>query len=303
MVVRIGGIDYIYDEESIKKSQAKNVPGEFKERTRVSKVTFDEAAHTYTADVSGKKYISATTLIGKFKQKFDAVAVSTAYAKKNGNTPEYWQQQWAKISKTACDKGTLFHKRKEDEGIAAGGATRNKKWIPVHVAEALAQIEHDYHNIPDGIHQELQLWNHYFEIAGLTDLCIVDGNYFDIDDYKTNKKIDKTSFRHPKTGYKKMLFPLTHLQDCNFNHYQLQLSLYAFMFEQLSGKTCRSICFHHHPPRADDALQAQEEGIRYDCKYLRNDILKMLHTGTGKSIAEFIKKGSTGIQYDPLGII
>ena len=288
MVIYIGGVAHLMDEN--KKYTGENTKETFKTGNKISKVTFNEAEHSYTADHTGKKYISATTLIGKFKQKFDTVAVSTAYAKKHGNTPEYWQDQWKRISKAACDKGTLFHKRKEDEGIAAGGVIRNTKWIPVHVAETLAQIEHDYRNIPDGIHQELQLWSHYFEIAGLTDIAVIDGNYFDIDDYKTNKKIDKNSFRHPKTGYKKMLFPLQHLQDCNFNHYQLQLSLYAFMLEQLSGKTCRSICFHHHPPREDDPTQAQEQGIRYDCKYLRDDVLKMLHTGTGKDISQFLKK-------------
>ncbi len=289
MVVQIGGVSYLYDKADIKAMQSRNVEGEFKTGNKVSKVTFNEEAHSYTADLSGKKYTSATTLIGKFKQKFDTIAVSTAYAKKNGYTPEYWQEQWKKTSQIACDKGTKFHKRKEDAMIAAGSVTREKRVIPVHISEVLKNVDYDYKNIPDGVHPELLLWNHYFELAGLADIITIDGNYFDIDDYKTNKKIDKNSFKHPQTGYKKMLFPLQHLQDCNFNHYQLQLSLYAFMLEQLSGKTCRSICFHHHPPQEGNALEAQEEGVRYDCKYLKQDILKMIHTGTGKDISKYLK--------------
>jgi hypothetical protein len=285
MKVDIGGIPYLIDPSEW---AAKNTGESYsKEKVGKDKVTFNEEAHSYTNDRNGKKYISATTIIGKFKQPFDKVAVSTAYAKKHGNTPEYWQKEWSKISKVACDKGTLFHKRKEQEGIDKGYAVQDKKIIPVHVAEDLAKIDHDYRDIPDGVHQELLMWNNYFELAGIADIITIDGNYFDIDDYKTNKKIDKFSFCHPKTGYKKMMFPLQHLQDCNFNHYQLQLSIYAFMLEQLSGKKCRSICFHHHPPKADDPSQAQEEGIRYDVKYLKKEVLDMLAVYTKKDISQF----------------
>jgi len=289
MVVEIGGRSHIFDDIRIKEMQSRNT-GDFKTKNRVSKVTFNEEAHSYTSDLSGKKYISTTTIIGKFKQKFDAIAVSVAYAKKNGNTPEYWRDQWAKISKEACDKGTKFHKMKEDAMLTNGSVLKDKRVIPVHISDVLKQANYNYQDIPDGVYPELLLWNHYFELAGISDIVTIEGNYFDIDDFKTNKKIDKNSFKHPRTGYKKMLFPLQHIQDCNFQHYQLQLSVYAFMLEQLSGKTCRSICFHHHPPQVDNPLEAVDEGIRYDCKYLRDDVLKMLHTATGKDISQFLNK-------------
>ncbi len=289
MIVDIGGIPTIFDEKKIGEMKNRNTGEDYSKKkvSKVSKVTFNEEAHSYTNDDDGRKYISATTLVGTFKQKFDAKKVSEAYAEKHGNTPEYWQAKWKEISKIACDKGTLFHKRKEQEGIDAGSVVRNKKIIPVHIAQDLAKIEHDYRNIPDGMHQELQLWNNYFELAGLADMIIIDGNYFDVDDFKTNKKIDKFSFCHPKTGYKKMQFPLQHLQDCNFNHYQLQLSIYAFMLEQLSGKKCRSICFHHHPAKVDNPLEAQDEGIRYEVKYLKKEVLDMLAVYTKKDISQF----------------
>jgi hypothetical protein len=283
MTVDIGGKAYIIDPNEWK---ARNT-GEDYSKKKVSKVTFNEEAHSYTADGTGRKYISATTIIGKFKAPFDKVAVSTAYAKKHGQTPEYWQAEWAKISKTACDKGTRFHKRKEDAMIANGAVLRDTKHVPVHIKDTLDKSFHDYRDLPDGVYPELLMWNHYFELAGIADIITIDGAYFDIDDYKTNNKIDKFSFCHPKTGYKKMLFPLQHLQDCNFNHYQLQLSIYAFMLEQLSGKKCRSICFHHHPPQVDNPLEAQDEGIRYEVKYLKKEVLDMLAVYTKKDISQF----------------
>lgn len=289
MVVDIGGIPTIFDEKKIGEMRSRNTGENYSKKkvSKVSKVTFDEEAHSYTADNSGRKYISATTIIGKFKSPFDKVAVSTAYAKKHGQTPEYWQAEWAKISKIACDKGTAFHKMKEDAMLSNGSVLRDKKVIPVHVKDVLEKSSYNYKDLPDGVYPELLLWNHYFELAGIADIITIEGNYFDIDDYKTNKKIDKFSFCHPKTGYKKMLFPLQHLQDCNFNHYQLQLSIYAFMLEQLSGKKCRSICFHHHPPKVDNPNEAQDEGIRYEVKYLKKEVLDMLAVYTKKDISQF----------------
>lgn len=615
MVVDIGGIPTIFDEKKIGEMKSRNTGENYSKKkvSKVSKVTFNEEAHSYTADSSGRKYISATTIIGQFKSPFDKVAVSTAYAKKHGQTPEYWQAEWAKISKIACDKGTAFHKRQEDAMIKTGAILKDKKLIPVHVKDTLEKSSHDYRNLPDGVYPELLMWNHYFELAGIADIITIEGNYFDIDDYKglsldtpiatkdgwklmkdiqvgdiifdgngkltevehvsaihynpcykivfdtndelvadhehkwvtsfrngdgsnkeieltteelfksfnnkeqpkikcskleldevelpidpyilgvwlgdgnshnggitntnsktwqeirnrgykvgedvssddraeyrtvygiysklkeldliknkhlpdiyarashqqrldllrglmdadghfhrnrsrcvmcttklwqrdaiisltsslgykpthfttkgkgfgndtvtvyqicftptenpfltrnedylevvrevgkysgyrniksielietvptkclavkskdhtylagksfikthnTNKKIDRFSFCHPKTGYKNMLFPLQHLQDCNFNHYQLQLSIYAFMLEQLSGKKCRSICFHHHPAKADNPLEAQDEGIRYEVKYLKKEVLDMLAVYTKKDISQF----------------
>ena len=66
MVVEIGGISNIFDDAKIKEMQGRNT-GDFKEKNRVSKVTFNEEAHSYTSDLSGKKYTSTTQIIGKFK--------------------------------------------------------------------------------------------------------------------------------------------------------------------------------------------------------------------------------------------
>ena len=41
-----------------------------------------------------------------------------------------------------------------------------------------------------------------------------------------------------------MQYPLNDLDDCNYNHYRLQLSIYAFMLEE-NGYVVRNVGFHH----------------------------------------------------------
>lgn len=248
-----------------------------------NRVTFDEALHEYK-NPRGRKYTSATTLVGKFKQPFDSIAVSEAYAKKHGNTPEHWRKQWASITQHACARGTKFHKTKEKIMLETTGIIHNNTAFPVVDINKFTEPNIDYSTLPDGIYPELLLWNHYWEMAGLADIVTIEGDYFDIDDYKTNKKIDTSSYKHYKTGHKMMKFPIQHLQDCNFIHYSIQLSIYAYMLEQLTGKTARRLTFHHHPPALDNPDDIQEEGICYEVTYLKKEVLAMLYMYTGKKV-------------------
>lgn len=250
-----------------------------------NRVTFDEPSHSYT-NTHGTKYISATTLTGKFKQPFDKVAVATAYAKKNGNTPEYWIEKWAGITKHACERGTRFHKMKEDWMLGSAAIIHEEKAVPVIKIEGFTEPNIDYSTLPDGVYPELLLWNHYWGIAGIADIVTFDGEYFDIDDYKTNKKIDCTSYKHPRYGYKMMKPPLNHLMDCNLIHYSLQLSIYAYMLEKLTGKKARNMTFHHHPPMLDNPDEINPIGIKYKVQYLKREVLAMLTVYTRKAIPE-----------------
>lgn len=244
-----------------------------------NRVTFDEASHTYT-NMHNRKYTSATTLISKYKQPFEAQKIATAYAKKHGGTAEYWIKEWAKKGADACAKGTKFHKKKEDTMLSSAGIVSDTGYTPVNNINAFTEPNIDYTKLPNGVYPEMLLWNHYFEIAGLADIVTIEDGYFDIDDYKTNKKIEQISYFHPKTGYKRMKYPISHLMDCNFQHYELQISIYAFILEEMGLKP-RKLMFHHHPP-GDTPDSVQEEGIKYELTYRKAEVLAMLIHYTGK---------------------
>ena len=44
-----------------------------------------------------------------------------------------------------------------------------------------------------------------------------------------NKEIKTESFRNWEGISQKMLAPVSHLDDCNYNHYNLQLSIYMYI--------------------------------------------------------------------------
>lgn len=74
-----------------------------------------------------------------------------------------------------------------------------------------------------------------YTLVGIADLIIKDGNKIKIIDYKTADKIElKSHYEVSKRHSKKFKYPLSSVDDCNYNEYALQLSIYAWMLRQLN---------------------------------------------------------------------
>lgn len=73
-------------------------------------------------------------------------------------------------------------------------------------------------------------------LAGQIDLLVKDGNDLYIYDYKSNEKgiESKAYYDKSKKTTKKMFYPLNDLEDTKLNHYTIQLSLYAWMLQQIN---------------------------------------------------------------------
>lgn len=235
-------------------------------------VLYDDASHTYYTMVNGRRivYVSATTLISKYKQPFDSKAVAIKYAEKYGQTPEYWIKQWAKVSKDACNYGTAVHNVKERLEYELSPNTIDTSQVRML----------NYHALSDGIYPELKLWHHDWKIAGRSDKCIVETvngkRFMHIEDYKTNKELKQQSYQYKDGTFKMMKPPIAHIQDCNMQHYTLQLSLYQYMAEYLGFiPGYRKII--HIPNVGEETV--------YETEYLRKDIQKILyHAKTYKYI-------------------
>lgn len=261
-------------------------------------IHFDALTHTYT-NLWGEIYTSSTQLVSKFKAPFDTLNIATNYAIKHGETPEYWIAQWADKRDFACDRGTAFHEQQEQRILAmAQAAICGEK---LHVVRNLKGATQDLwgepivptppqalEKLPDGLYCELLLWNHAFKIAGQADLVAIETDplsnirYFDIDDHKTNGRIDSEGFYSRATGRKMMLRPLAHLQDCNRTHYELQLSVYAWMLEQ-AGFRARRMGFTHYPPKKCGGAGGDGFGpaVRYPVEYLKREVELMLECSVG----------------------
>jgi hypothetical protein len=83
-------------------------------------------------------------------------------------------------------------------------------------------------------------------ICGQSDLVEVVNGYVNITDYKTNKEIKTESFKNWEGISEKLLIPVNNLDDCHFNHYALQLSIYMYIILKHNPKLKPGKIFIHH---------------------------------------------------------
>ena len=194
-------------------------------------VIFDPIEHKYTNDETNENYISATTILGEYKPKFDADGMAQRIAQRDGVTKEEVLENWAAITKKATDKGSFVHKLLEDY-ILSGTTDVRIPWLFQSFDKRILETVERYSKV----HSEKLLYNHHYKTAGTADLIYDNGKYFYVGDFKTNK-----AFKFDSKYNEFHLPPIDHLVCCEFNSYALQLSLYAYMYELMSGKKCKKL--------------------------------------------------------------
>ena len=114
---------------------------------------------------------------------------------------------------------------------------------------------------------ELIIYSEKLKLAGTIDLVIYNKltNQISLIDWKTNKKINQTSFRKSETGLK---WPTQKLPDCNFTHYTLQLSMYQYILKNTYNVDVNGTFLIH--------LKENKFEI-YKCQFMESMITKMLH--------------------------
>ena len=126
------------------------------------------------------------------------------------------------------------------------------------------------------------IWDDEYLICGKSDKVIISTDeknlnpYISIKDYKTNKELKiNYNFINKNTGEpvvnKYMLEPISHLVDCNYIHYTLQLSLYAYMLER-KGFKVKDLELLHTPNYDKNNMKS------YQLPYMREEIIAMLNT-------------------------
>jgi hypothetical protein len=202
-------------------------------------VEFIEEGHKYMAtDGSSVKYTSVTTLIHKYEEKFQSTMMSQKVTKKIGGKYEGLKPQevldiWSKESTRATDIGSMYHNFMEQSLLGKSRVKVRDTFVNVIPTtmingrkEALPQL-----NLKPGVYPEFLIYDKALGISGQVDeMMISEKNILDIDDHKTNKEFKDRGYLNTFNGSrKKLLAPLSHLEDCDKNVYALQMSLYAYM--------------------------------------------------------------------------
>ena len=164
----------------------------------------------------------------------EEVAYRISQQADNVRKPEYRgmdQQQilaeWKRINDEANEYGTEVHEILERCLLA------DKIYIPKsdYEREIITKFQKIDPMTKGTICPETILFSEKHELAGTADIIEDCGDYFNVWDFKTNKKINYVS------DYGHWLNPpLTYLSDCQYNIYGLQMSIYAYMFQMETGK-------------------------------------------------------------------
>jgi hypothetical protein len=192
-------------------------------------------------------------LISSLKKPFDAkkVAERVSRNKKSkwyGVEPKLIVQIWDNEATRATTLGTFYHNQRESDLCSFASIEREGVTVPVfkpYEGENGLKIA-PLQKLDPGVYPEHMVYLKSAGLCGQSDLVEVVNGRVNIIDYKTNKEIKTESFKNWEGMSEKMLEPVQHLDDCNFNHYALQLSVYMYIILKHNPKLQAGKIFIHH---------------------------------------------------------
>lgn len=243
-------------------------------------------------------WISVTTFISQFKLAFDS---KTAAVKSSQNKRSKWynlpveeiENAWLNEGKRAVDLGTWYHNQREQDIL--GHDTIKRSGVDISIVkpiyDGLIKIAPDQ-KLTEGIYPEHFAYLKSAGICGQADRIEIIKDTLDVYDYKTNKEIKTESYKNWEGKKEKMLHCCSHLDNCNFNHYALQLSVYTYMILKHNPKYKPGKRQIHHiifetdgndkygyplVRKDSDDNPIVKEIVPYDIPYLKKEVIDMIN--------------------------
>lgn len=257
------------------------------------RLEFREDTHSYyDPEQPDKKWISVTTLTNKFCEPFDAIKVAEKVRTKKkskwyGMSVDEIVQAWNNENKRSTDLGTWYHNQRENDINGCDTLTVGGNQLPIYRSIYNDDVKvSPEQTLVDGVYPEHFVYLNSCGICGQSDLVTICNSEVEVLDFKTCKKIDTESVTVTKGRKKKMLAPVQHLDDCNFNHYALQLSFYMYMILKhnpiyKAGKMMlQHVMFeldgedkYGYPiVHLENGEPIVKDVVRYDVPYLKNEV-------------------------------
>ena len=264
-------------------------------------IVFTEENHSYKSLNQNDfiDWISVTTLTSFFKEPFDAKKVAQKVSKKKkskwyGMKPKDIQIIWKKESERAMSLGTYYHNQREDDLCALASIEREGVNVPIFTPILKGNgVKHaPKQKLDPGVYPEHMIYLKSAGICGQSDLVEVVNGKVSIIDYKTNKEIKMQSYVDWEGVSQKMQFPVSHLDDCNFNHYALQLSIYMYIIIKHNPKLRPGSMYIHHVQFEEESkddngypiTKYTKEGdpilknlVQIPVPYLKDEVISLIH--------------------------
>lgn len=230
-------------------------------------ITLDPESHTYQ-DELGVEYTSVTRLINKFVPSFDFEQKSKLYASKYGMDVEVVRENWTKKNRDSTDFGTKIHSFIET-ALNTKKITNNEyKKVVKGIVDML------YEGFSGTYKTEKIISDVQRRVAGTADLIVENDTSFSIIDFKTNKQIKYTNDFEDKFLHK----PLSHLPNSEYFKYSLQLSFYAFFYNNITNKQVDRLSFFwlKRSDAANYSDLSSTKWLRYNVPYLKEEVESVL---------------------------
>jgi hypothetical protein len=243
-------------------------------------------------------WMSVTSLISKLKQPFEAEKIAEKSSKNKrskwyGMTKDQILSVWKAESERAITVGNWYHNQREEDLLGLDSIERHGKVIPIMqpLADTSGIKVAPNQRLTDGMYPEHFVYMKSLGICGQSDLVEVIDGVVHITDYKTNKEIRSESYKDWEGLSQKMNHPVSHLDDCNLNHYNLQLSIYMYMILKHNPKLKPGTLMIQHimfedegkDPNGYPILKTNTDGdpvikdiIYYDIPYLKDEVLALV---------------------------
>jgi hypothetical protein len=263
-------------------------------------LTFTPEKHEYLSIDPNDNitWISATKLVDCFKPKFDAVTQSIKSSKNKkskwyGIPPEEIQEIWSGEGSRANTLGTFYHNQREEDLLSCDTITISGIEVPIIKPIYDGIIKHaPAQNLTEGIYPEHFVYLKSAGICGQSDRVEVIQGVVNIIDYKTNKEIKQESYTSWDGTKQKMQGPLEHIDDCNFWHYAVQLSLYLYIILKHNPTFKPGKLILHHIAFENEGLDKYGYPITkldhqgnpivvsvtpYEVPYLKSEVIAMIN--------------------------
>ena len=263
----------------------------------MSILKFTAQDHKYRSE-DRDDWLSVTSFISNFKQPFEAdkIAEKTSKSRKSkwyGMSPEEIKLAWKNEANRATTLGTWYHNCRESDICSFETMERHGITVPVFKPIEVDGVKYSPNQkLKDGVYPEHMVYLRSAGICGQSDLVEVINGEVHITDYKTNKEIKSEGFTNWEGITQKMDYPVAHLDDCNLNHYTLQLSLYMFIILKHNPKLKPGTLTIHHilfdevgRDKFDNPITALDNNgdpivsdiIQYDLPYLKQEAIALIH--------------------------
>ena len=258
---------------------------------------FKEEGHEYKSlGDENINWSGVTSFISKFKSQFNKKSVAAKSAKnKNskwyGLDPDKIIEIWANESNRAIELGNWYHNQRERDILEFDTIQRDGIELPIIkpiIKDGLKIAPSQ--KITDGVYPEHLVYLKSAALCGQADFVEVVNGIINITDYKTNKEIKTKGYTNWEGITTKMFAPVSHLDDCHLIHYNLQLSIYAYIINRHNPKlkvgklTIQHVTFkqkgvdqYGYPITLyKDGEPVIDKIIFHDLPYLKDEVLQLI---------------------------